>query len=172
MCIDFFEVMKMEEKINEAAVWNRVSAASRSGEPGRGKSSGDGPIGPDLLDAIARERETAQEYRRLALRAGAEGQRVLRKISAQEQQHGQTLGALYFFLTGQAPQIKPIQPQNRQESFREALRRQMQSEELVAGRYEALAARSTGEVRQVLLQISQEERQHFHLLLGLLKTAL
>ena len=166
----------MAETINEAAVWDRVSAAQRSAETDCKKCGGGnetGPIAPDLLQSMTKERETAQDYRNLSSRAGAEGQRILRRIAAQELQHSQTLGAVYFFLTGQTPQPPQAQrAQTRQESFREALRRQMQSEELTAGWYEALSARTTGEVRQVLLKIAQEEQQHFHMLLGLLKSSL
>ena len=163
----------MEQKINEAAVWDRVSAAARSAEPDRGRTGRDtGPIGPDLLEAMGRERTAAQEHRQLAGRAGAEGQRVLRRIAVQEEQHSRTLGALYYLLTGQLPQTQTVQVSARQEGFREGLRRSLQSRELTAGRYEALAARTTGEVRQALIQLAQEEAQHFHMLLGLLKGCL
>lgn len=156
----------MEEKINETAVWNRVTAASREGS--KTPESETGPIGPELLAAMERKQSAIVRYRQLVSRCNGEMQRVLRKILQQEQQQLRLFSALYYFLTGERPCLGQISMQNRRESIADSLRRMMQGEELSAGRLEALAARSTGEVREALADLCRQERQHFHWLLPLL----
>lgn len=156
----------MEEKINETAVWNRVAAASRDGSSAPEHAVS--PIGPELLAALERKQGAAASYRQLLSHVSGESQRVLRKILLQEQQQVRVLSALYYFLTGRRPCLGASAPQRRRESIPDGLRRMMQGEELSAGRFEALAARSTGEVREALTELCRMEQQHFHLLLPLL----
>ena len=156
----------MEETINETAVWDRVTAASRAGNKGEAQSTGS--IGSELLAAMERKQNASAAYRKLLSHCGGEGQRTLRKILSQEQQMLQQLFAMYFFLTGQRPCLGQLSVAGRRESMAEGLRRMMQDEELSAGRFEALAARATGETREALLEFCRQERQHFHLLLSLL----
>lgn len=154
----------MEEKLNEAAVWSRVTAASREGPESRDT----GPIGPELLAAMERNQAIAGSCRQLLSRVGGEQQRGLRLLLQQAQQCGRALAALYYFLTGQRPCLSQSPQQPRREAPADGLRRMMQQAELEAGRMEALAARSTGEAREALLTLCRQQRQQFHTLLGLL----
>ncbi len=155
----------MEEKLNETAVWSRVTAASR--EAGNAQPE-TGPIGPELLAALERKQAAVGACRQLLSRCGGEGQKVLRRMLQQERQQAGTLAALYYFLTGQRPCLSPAGEQIRRESLADGLRRMMQTAELSAGRLEALAQRSTGEVQTALMALSGQERQLFHQLLSLL----
>lgn len=156
----------MEEKINETAVWERVTAAS--GAKNRGEGPNTGPIGPELLTAMEHKENAAAAYRQLLSRCGGAGQRTLRRILSQEQQGLQQLFALYYFLTGQRPCLGQLTVARPQESLAKGLQRMMREEELSAGRLEALAARSTGQTQALLLELCHQEQLHFRLLLKIL----
>ena len=155
----------MGESIHDSAVWERVTAASRSEQKGEMDT---GPIGPELLAAIERAQTAASDYRNLMSRAPAGLQPQLRTAIRQKRQQVRDLSALYFFLTGQRPALSGAARQARRESLPDGLRRMLQGEELTAGRLEALAARSTGEAQEALRTQCIRNRQLFHQLLPLL----
>lgn len=161
----------METPINESAVWQRVTAAAQGAAAGGQPGTENAPVGPELLEAMGRKRRDSQSYRRLAARTGGQIQRTLRQLSEQAEREEKTLGALYLFLTGQRGTVKSPQTSDAEgrESNRDVLRRMMQRAELSAGRYEALANRTSGEVRLALMELAEAERSSFHTLLRLLR---
>lgn len=154
----------------EAEVWKRVNAAARSADDGVSRERG--PIGPELLEAMTRAKETCRELRGLSQRTAGDTSKTLRQLAVGVGNQERTLAALYYFLTGSV--ACPGQAQNtaHQEKLGESLRRLMQGRELNAGRFEALAARSAGESQRILLELAQEEQQNFRSLLRLLKNCL
>lgn len=168
--IHYSEVMQMDPK-SEAEVWSRVNAAARSADPEGVRERG--PIGPELLEAMARAAETARELRLLSQRTGGDTGRTLRQLAAGMGNQEKQLRALYFFLTGTAPSPPAAGAREKTaERTVESLRRLMQGRELEAGRYEALAGRAAGECRNLLLELSREETQNFRTLLKLLRNCL
>lgn len=151
----------------EAEVWSRVNAAAKSADGAAARERG--PVGPELLEAMTRAKETARELRNLSQRTGGETGKALRQMATGQVNQEKTLEALYYFLTGTVPE--PAQPQGEmhQEKAMEAIRRLMQGRELNAGRFEALAMRTTGEARQVLSELAEEETKNFRVLLRVLK---
>ncbi len=154
----------MEKPMDEAAVWSRVTAASRADG---GEVQDRGPIGPKLLELREKKRRTAQEYQRLAQRSQAH-RKLLQAMARENRRQAQELGALYSFLTGSAPKNAALDARQRKETQREAVRRLLQEEELSAGRLEALAERTQGEARALLLRLAEEDRQRFRKLLPVL----
>lgn len=167
--IHYSEVMQMDAK-TEAEVWSRVNAAAKGADEGKARERG--PIGPELLEAMTRAKEAGRELRLLAQKTGGETGKTLRQLSVGMGNQEKNLEALYYFLTGTVPE--PSQPQQsaRQERTVETLRRFMQGRELNAGRFEALAARATGEARQVLLELAEEETKNFRTLMRVLRNYL
>lgn len=158
----------MDEK-SEAEVWRRVNAAaSAAGGTPRER----GPIGPELLEAMTRAKETGRELRALSQRAGGDAARTLRQLATGMGNQEKTLEVLYFFLTGTVPAPAQAQKAGSQERMPEALRRLMQGRELNAGRYEALATRTTGESQRILAELAQEEVQNFRTLMRVLRNYL
>ncbi len=153
----------MEETLNESAVWNRVTAASRSDG-----GADAGPIGPELLAALERQRDMAYACRALLGCCGSDSRQAMRQLVSLQLQQARGLSALYFFLTGQRPCLPERKEPSRRETLSDGLRRVMQASELHAGRLEALAGRSTGEVRQGLGDLCLRERRCFHQMLALL----
>lgn len=154
----------------EAEVWNRVNAAARSAEDGTARERG--PIGPELLEAMTRARETCRELRVLSQRTNGEMSRALRQLAAGIGNQEKNLGALYFFLTGSVACPGQASNLSHQEKTVDTVRRLMQGRELNAGRFEALAVRTAGESQRILLELAQEEQQNFRILLRLLKSCL
>ena len=152
-------------EVDEAAVWSRVTAASQA-VPG-GDTQDRGPIGPKLLELRDRKRQMAQDYQRLAQRSQAH-RKLLQTLARENRQQAQELGALYRFLTGSAPKNAALASRQRKEGQREAIRRLLQAEELSAGRLEALAERTQGEARVLLLRLADQDRQRFRRLLPVL----
>jgi hypothetical protein len=92
-------------------------------------------------------------------------------VVAQLQRQRQLLGALYYVSTGQVPKAaSPTVPKS--EGYRERLRQSLGSLSLWQGRYEALAQRSTGLIRETLLELSRELPKLFSTLLVLLGSKL
>lgn len=152
-------------EVDEAAVWGRVTAASQAVSGGEAQDRG--PIGPKLLELREKKRRIAQDYQRLSQRSGAHRQ-LLQTLARENRQQAQELGALYIFLTGKDPEERAIESRSRQETQREAIRRLLQEEELSAGRLEALAERTQGEARALLLRLADQDRQRFRRLLPIL----
>lgn len=155
---------------SEAEVWNRVNAAASGGDFGKARERG--PIGPELLEAMTRAKETGRELRSLSQKAGGETARTLRQLSTGMGNQEKTLEGLYYFLTGTVPKLAAPQQTARQERMTEALRRLMQGRELNVGRFEALAARATGEASRTLRELAEEETKNFRTLLRVLKSFL
>lgn len=158
------------QSINESAVWERVTAASHSGD---GPASPAAPIGPELLSALEREQESIRRYQALLPRVGGEEQRILREVLQLSRQQYRDLSALCYFLTGSHPALSPAAPvKTARQPLRETLRSMLQREELSLGRLESLAGRSTGEARETLLASARQDHRQFRLLLSLLGRAL
>ena len=155
---------------SEAEVWSRVNAAANGGDMGKARERG--PIGPELLEAMIRAKETGRELRLLSQKAGGETARTLRQLSTGMGSQEKTLEGLYYFLTGTVPEPAVPQQTARQERMTEALRRLMQGRELNVGRFEALAARATGEASRTLLELAEEEAKNFRTLLRVLRNYL
>lgn len=152
-------------EVDEAAVWSRVTAASQAASGGEVQDRG--PIGPKLLELREKKRQMAQDYQRLAQRSGAH-RKLLQTLARENRQQAQELGALFRFLTGSPPKNAALATQQRKENQRETIRRLLQAEELSAGRLEALAERTQGEARALLLRLADQDRQRFRRLLPLL----
>lgn len=151
----------MDTIIDEAAVWRRVTAGTEPDAPETG------PILPELLDLLTETRRSAADCRALAERSGGSVRRTLWAVYAQKRNQIRTITGLCRFLTGERPaadrrKADPVPV------LADGLRGLMQREELAAGRTEALAARSAGEVRMALLTLCEEDREIFHRLLTIL----
>ena len=154
----------MEPVIDEAAVWRRVTGAA----PGPDPAQSTGPLLPDLLDLLDQTRRSARESRALANRSGGETRQVLLSVSRRKQRQARTLVGLCRFLTGEKPEMVPLEDPAAARSVSTGIRGLMQREELAEGRAEAMAGRSAGEVRKALLALARENGEIFQELLKLL----
>ena len=109
----------MDEK-SEAEVWRRVNAAANAAESGTPRERG--PIGPELLEAMTRAKETGRELRVLSQRASGDTARTLRQLATGMGNQEKTLEVLYFFLTGTVPAPAQAQKAVNQERMRAGMR--------------------------------------------------
>lgn len=154
----------MERQVDEQAVWGRVTAAASA----CGEEQDRGPAGPRLLELREKKCQTARDYQQLSQRVGGSQRQMFLRMGRENQQQARELGALYCFLTGTAAASPALPEKSRKETFREAVRRLLQEEELSAGRLDALAERTQGEVRAMLARLAEEDRKRWRQLLPLL----
>lgn len=137
--------------MDEAEVWSRVTEGTR--EPG---APGPSTVHGELERLLGELRGLQDSLERLGLAQSA------RTVAAQRR----TLTALFVYLTGRQPRPRRDPPPDRRQSRAQHLREALAQTERVAGRLEALANRSTGETRAVLLEQSRKSQSLFRQLLG------
>lgn len=153
----------MGKEINEAAVWQRVTAASRSAGP---EAPVHAPVSPGLLELLTEQRGRAAALQRLCRQTGkAAYQQLLR----QERQRGAALAGLYYLMTERSP--KPAE-KTFSAGGPELLRLLLRSLETSAGRMEALAEKTGGETARTLGDLCRQTRQSWNALLELLGESL
>lgn len=158
--IDFIEVIFVAKPIDEAAVWQRVSAASREAGP---EAPAPQPLAPELLELLKETQRRAAAYQKLYRRTG---KTAYQELFRQERRGAAKLKGLYDLMTETAPkrtEATPFQGRGRQ-----LLRQLLRSEETAAGRLEALAEKAGGAVRETLLELCRQAGQHWSVLLELL----
>ena len=155
----------MEEKINETAVWNRVTAASREGS--KTSESETGPIGPGTFGSDGTKTKCHCTVSAVLDHGVTEKCSVSsEKFCNRNNSSFDYFLHWYYFLTGERPCLGQISMQNHRESIADSFRRMMQGEELSAGRLEELALRSTGEdTRGPCRSMSSGSGSDFHWLL-------
>lgn len=143
------------EQINEKAVWERVTGGKQD----------EGPVGPVLLELMGRKQEDARSYRTLAGRMNTEQQRVLRLMASEVSQQVRLLQAIYFLLTGRRAE-KPAGSNPVRDSGPEGLCRMLRREE--GSRLTEAAGRCSGQTREALLAMAEQDARRFHRLLQVL----
>ena len=143
------------EQINEKAVWERVTGGKQN----------DGPVGPVLLELIGRKQEDARGYRMLAGKMNPEQQRVLRLMASEVGQQVRLLGAIYYLLTGKKAE-KTVPGASLREAGTAGICMMLRRED--GSRLTEAAERCTGQVREALLSMAEQDARRFHRLLQLL----
>ncbi len=160
-------------EIDEAAVWDRVTAGPRPPgpqprPPEEPHNRPGPPMASSLLEEIEALRETASAVSALAERLTGDLRRQLRTAYQALQRQLRALSGLYRLLTGSRPPASAPGLRGRQGSPAQVLSWVLRRLERSAGRLEALGLRATGETRSVLLDSSRQLRGLFHELLDLL----
>jgi hypothetical protein len=146
----------MEHAIDEAAVWQRVTAAGAQPEKREGPN---GQLVPGLLDALRSAQMHMGRYQQLRHKY-----RLTQLISETWQETKQLRG-LYILYTDTAP------PRTPETQGAMDLRQLLLDLERSAGRLEALSERATGEAADLLRELSRLERHQWRMLLELLGSA-
>lgn len=154
----------MTGSINEQAVWERVTG----GNPNVDSSPRRSPVAPELLDILEENRALIRSYQVLAARLGSQSRSQIQTVIRQKQQSHRTLSGLYAFLTGSPPDRRQASADSSPNAPAALLRQLMRREERLSGQLEALSARTSGEPRQALMELSREVGPLFRQLLPLL----
>lgn len=150
----------MAKKIDEAAVWQRVSAASRSAGP---EAPVPKPLAPELLEALWEAQRRANAYGRLYRQTG---KAAFSQLLRQERQSAAKLSGLYYLMKETAPPRGSLPAFSA--SGKKLLRRLLNGEEQAAGRLEALSEKAGGEMKETLRALGAQARSHWGRLLELL----
>jgi hypothetical protein len=143
----------MEHVIDEAAVWQRVTAAG--GQSGTQKSP-TGQLVPGILDALGSAQRRLGRYNQLRYKYR------LSQLIAETRQEIRQLRGLYLLYTGTAP------PKAAGETASQGLRQLTLELERSAGRLEALSEHATGETAELLRELARQEKRQWRVLLELL----
>jgi hypothetical protein len=144
----------MEHTIDEAAVWQRVTAAGKQGS-GEKREDPMGKLAPGLLDALQAVQMRLGRYRQLSRKYR------MSQLISETSQEAKQLAGLYLLYTGTAPKRSTAKGAC-------DLGQMLREIERSAGRLEALSERATGETAEVLRELSRLERHQWRKLLGLL----
>jgi hypothetical protein len=145
----------MEHVIDEAAVWQRVTAAGKQGG-GEAREGPAGQLAPGLLDALHTIQARLGWYRRLSRKYR------LSQLISETRQEARQLRGLYLLYTGNVP------PRASGEKAFQGLRQLILELERSAGRLEALSERASGETAEVLRELSRMEKHQWRVLLELM----
>ena len=153
----------MEKKIDEAAVWQRVSGASAEGMQ---SSSPPVLVLPELMELLSAMERCSALLSRMS-RSGVRGSAPLQQT---QRQQVTLMRGITCLLSGtpQAPGISSL-PGG---TLSGQLIWLLESMERTADRLDAIAPRTSGLVRSLLLELAQQQRQSWSRAIALLGSAL
>ena len=151
----------MERKIDEAAVWKRVTAAStQSTEPVRAATPSPQQA---LLNALITGRTLAGAYE--ALRRS--GRSAYNEFARGQQRENRLLRGLYFLHTGQTPHLPEAIPRRvPKELYVSRLRWLLETQDAQQAALKSLSEKSSGQTANILADLSQKAAQRWEGLLS------
>ncbi len=166
-CINYNEVMDLERKIDEAAVWRRVTAASEAAEKTEKPTAP--PQEQRLLAALRTGELLASAYSTL----GRSGRRLHSQLAQRQIVENQRLKSLYFLQTGQTPRITAAgSHRDPKETYAARLRWLLQVQGRQQDALQQLSETATGKEAQILTELVAEAEVRWNLLLQELGKAL
>lgn len=161
--IQFSEVIPMEKKIDEAAVWQRVAGASAEAAPG---SSPPVLVLPELTELLSDMERCSALLSRMT-RSGVRGSAPLQQ--AQRQQVTLMRGITCLLSGAPQAQETPSLPGG---TLSKQLIWLLGSMERTADRLDAIAPRTSGLVQTILRELAQQQRQSWSRAIALLGSIL
>lgn len=165
--IKYNEVMALERKIDEAAVWRRVTAASEAAE--KQEKSAESPPEQRLLATLRTGELLASAYSAL----GRSGRRLHSQLAQRQIAENQRLKSLYFLQTGQTPRLSALgSNRDPKESYAARLRWLLQIQGAQQEALEKLSEASNGKDAKILSELAADAGERWKLLLQELGKAL
>lgn len=154
----------------EAAVWERVMAASAECPMPAVRQQESGITAQQVLELLQGELADACTYRVLAGRVKKDLRRCLLQLAQEEQRHSRQLEAVYYLMTGQRPCPDRPKPPC-MACTNEELRKRYKEEVEGAARYHELAA-CAGSFEPLFHCLGHAEERHAGMILELLQRCL
>ena len=154
----------------EAAVWERVMAASAECPMPTRQAAPNGLTPQQVMELLQKEVMDACTYRTLAMRVKKQVRSCLMQLAQEERWHYRKLEAVYYLMTGHRP--CPDRPKGPCVACtNEELRKRYQEEVAGAAKYHALAEQA-GSFASVFHCLGHEEERHSRMILELLQQCL
>lgn len=149
----------MKREIDEAAVWQRVTAAAK--DPGTARDMETTPLNLELMEALRGGKALAQQYRLLS-RSGKSGYKAL--FDGQKEENQQLLG-LWALQAGKAPVVSTA-PSPMHKSYLHQIRWLLEAQNQQQRRLVTLSGRLSENQASLVSHLAQQAGKRWCWLLG------